>query len=46
MITTYQDSSRREDLGKNKGIKTHWSAIKKCKKHGVFHRNGKCPNKK
>ena len=45
-MTTYDDSSRKEDMKNSKGITTHWSAIKKCKKHGVFHRNGKCPIKK
>ena len=29
----------------SKGIVTHWSAIKKCKKHGVYHHGGKCLKK-
>ena len=29
----------------SKGKVTHWSAIKKCKTHGVYHRGGKCPKK-
>lgn len=28
------------------GESTHWSAISKCKKHGVYHPKGKCPDDK